>query len=183
LKIGCPFVKGMKEKIIDTERLVLRKFTVEDSAFIIQLLNTEGWLKYIGDRHIKTTEQAREYLLNGPMKSYEENGFGLALVQLKSNHQPIGMCGLIKRNYLEYPDLGFAFLPEYTRLGYALEIATAVIDHAFHELDKKEILAITLPHNDSSIRLLKKIGFVYKNNFITVDTKEELSLYSISSTG
>jgi len=171
----------MNAEILNTERLVLRKFTVEDTAFIIEF-NTEGWLKYIGDKNIKTTEQAKEYLQNGPIKSYEENGFGLALVELKSHHKPIGMCGLLKRNYLEHPDLGFAFLPAYTRLGYAFEISRSVIDHAFHHLDKKEILAITLPDNDSSIRLLKKIGFVHQNNFMSAETNEELSLYSISNT-
>jgi len=113
----------MKAEILHTERLVLRKFTVEDTAFIIELLNTEGWLKYIGNRNVKTTEQAKEYLQNGPMKSYEENGFGLALVQLKTNQKPIGMSGLIKRNYLEHPDIGFAFLPGYTGHGYAFEIS------------------------------------------------------------
>jgi RimJ/RimL family protein N-acetyltransferase len=170
----------MHENILETERLILRKFTLEDSHFIIELLNTEGWIKYIGDRNVKTTQQARAYLENGPLKSYRNNGFGLALVQLKDNDTSIGMCGLIKRDYLDHPDIGFAFLPNYTGHGYALEIVKKTIDYAFTSLRKEKIMAIVVPENRSSIRLLEKVGFTYNNNFVTTDTNEELSLYSIT---
>ena len=102
--------------ILRTERLQLRRFCFDDSEFIISLLNSEGWLKYIGDRNVKTKEQAENYLKNGPLKSYEQNGFGLSMVETR-NGKPIGMCGLIKRNYLEHPDIGFAFLPEFSSMG------------------------------------------------------------------
>ncbi len=170
----------MNLKIIATERLLLRPFTLENSDFILELLNTEGWIKYIGDRNVKTTEQAREYLENGPLKSYQTNGFGLSLVQLKANNKPIGMCGLIKRDYLDHPDIGFAFLPNYTGKGYAYEVAKGTIQYAMNELQKENILAITLPENSSSIRLLVKLGFKYDKNFITKDTNEELLLYSLN---
>jgi RimJ/RimL family protein N-acetyltransferase len=170
----------MNLKIIATERLLLRPFTLENSDFILELLNTEGWIKYIGDRNVKTTEQAREYLENGPLKSYQTNGFGLSLVQLKANNKPIGMCGLIKRDYLDHPDIGFAFLPNYTGKGYAYEVAKRTIQYAMNELQKENILAITLPENSSSIRLLVKLGFKYDKNFITKDTNEELLLYSLN---
>jgi RimJ/RimL family protein N-acetyltransferase len=170
----------MNLKIIATERLLLRPFTLENSDFILELLNTERWIKYIGDRNVKTTEQAREYLENGPLKSYQTNGFGLSLVQLKANNKPIGMCGLIKRDYLDHPDIGFAFLPNYTGKGYAYEVAKRTIQYAMNELQKENILAITLPENSSSIRLLVKLGFKYDKNFITKDTNEELLLYSLN---
>jgi len=167
-------------EILETERLLLRPLTLDDSDFILELLNTEGWIKYIGDRNIKTNEQARNYLENGPLKSYQTNGFGLSLVQLKTSNKSIGMCGLIKRDYLDHVDIGFAFLPDYTGMGYAYEVAKRTIQYAINELQKENILAITLPENSSSIKLLEKIGFKYDKNFITEDTREELSLYSIN---
>ena len=165
--------------ILETERLILRRFTLDDTAFIIELLNTEGWIKYIGEKNVRTTDQAREYLENGPLESYCSNGFGLALVELKVDHVPIGMCGLINREYLDHLDVGFAFLPNHTRHGYGFEIVSKTIEHAFRELKQEKILAITLPQNYSSIKLLTKIGFRYEKNFITADTNEELCLYSI----
>jgi len=167
--------------IIQTERLILREFTLADSEFIIELLNTEGWIKYIGDRKVKTAEDARRYLENGPLKSYRDNVFGLRLVLLKSNNKPIGMCGLIKREYLDHLDLGFAFLPSYTGQGCAFEIASRVIHLALNELRQEKILAIVLPDNHSSVRLLAKIGFKHDHNFVSADTNEELSLYSITT--
>ena len=167
-------------EILETERLLLRPLTLDDSDFILELLNTEGWIKYIGDRNIKTNEQARNYLENGPLKRYQTNGFGLSLVQLKTSNKSIGMCGLIKRDYLDHVDIGFAFLPDYTGMGYAYEVAKRTIQYAINELQKENILAITLPENSSSIKLLEKIGFKYDKNFITEDTREELSLYSIN---
>jgi RimJ/RimL family protein N-acetyltransferase len=166
-------------EIIETERLFLRRFIPDDSEFILELLNTEGWIRYIGDRNVRTTEQAKSYLENGALKSYETNGFGLNLVQLKANNKPIGMCGLIKRDYFDHPDIGFAFLPDYTGKGYAYEIAERVINYGLNQIQLKKILAITLPENFPSIKLLKKLGFSYEKNFVSADTNEELSLYSI----
>jgi RimJ/RimL family protein N-acetyltransferase len=166
-------------EFIETERLISRRFIPDDSEFILELLNTEGWIRYIGDRNVRTTEQAKSYLENGALKSYETNGFGLNLVQLKENNKPIGMCGLIKRDYLDHPDIGFAFLPDYSGKGYAYEIAKRVIDYGLNQIQLKKILAITLPENFPSIKLLKKLGFSYEKNFVSADTNEELSLYSI----
>jgi len=165
---------------LETVRLVLKKFTLEDSEFIRELLNTAGWLQFIGDRNVGTTDDARRYLEDGPLNSYNNSFFGLRLVQLKNDNVPIGMCGLVKRDYLDHPDLGFALLPNYTGRGYAFEIATKVIEYAFHILQEQKILAITLPANFSSINLLRKIGFGYERNFIVADTNEELSLFSIN---
>jgi RimJ/RimL family protein N-acetyltransferase len=166
--------------ILETERLILRRFTLDDTAFIIELLNTEGWIKYIGEKNVKTTDQAQAYLENGPLKSYRNEGLGLALVELKADHVAIGMCGLINRDYLDHLDVGFAFLPSHTGHGYAFEIVNKTIEHAFNELGQQKLFAITLPQNSPSIKLLTKIGFNYDKNFITPDTNEELCLYSIS---
>lgn len=163
--------------ILETERLSLREFNTTDATFIIQLLNSKGWLKFIGDRHIKTLEQAENYLTNGPMKSYSVNGFGLSMVELKNTHTPIGMCGLIKRDNLPDIDIGFAFLEEFMGNGYAFEIAQATINFAKESLQKETILAITIPTNVRSINLLKKIGMKFEKNFSFEGSTEELMLF------
>jgi RimJ/RimL family protein N-acetyltransferase len=162
--------------ILETERLRLRKFTTDDTDFIIELLNSPGWLKYIGDRNVKTKQQSIEYLKKGPIKSYAQNGFGLSLVETKER-QAIGMCGIIKRESLEYPDIGFAFLPDFTGRGYACEIARATLAYAVNELKITRISAITLPHNQKSIRLLEKIGMRFIKSFSFENSEEELLLF------
>jgi RimJ/RimL family protein N-acetyltransferase len=164
--------------IFETERLILREFNIHDSKFIIELLNSPGWLKFIGDRNIKTEEDARVYLQNGPLKSYEINGYGLSLVVLKGTQTPIGMCGIINRSDLDHPDIGFAFLPEFTGKGYAYEIANATMIHAKDVLKIPTILGITVAYNKSSIALLNKIGLKFKHTFFMPDDKEELMLFS-----
>ena len=165
-------------KILETERLRLREFTLDDTQFIIDLLNSPGWLKYIGDRNIKTEEQAVNYLKNGPMKSYAQNGFGLSLVERKEDKKAIGMCGIIRRDNLDSPDIGFAFLPEYNGQGYAYEIAYATLQYANDQLKFSKIAAITLPQNEKSIRLLEKIGLKFIKPFSFPNSQEELLLYS-----
>jgi RimJ/RimL family protein N-acetyltransferase len=162
--------------ILETERLRLRKFDLNDAQFIIELLNSPGWIRYIGDRNVKTEQQAIEYLKNGPLKSYRENGFGLSLVETKEG-RPIGMCGIIKRDTLEHPDIGFAFLPEFTGKGYAYEIASATLSHATDKLKLAKIAAITLPDNTNSIKLLEKIGLNFVKSFAN-QNGEELLLFS-----
>lgn len=164
--------------ILETERLRLRAFTLDDAAFIIELVNSPGWLKNIGDRNIKTNDKAREYLQNGPLKSYAENGFGLSMVELKSDGTPVGMCGIIKRVALEHADIGFAFLSQYMGKGYAYEIASAVLSFAKSELQFAVICAITIPSNTPSIKLLEKIGLKFKKMFSFPGTEEELMLFS-----
>ncbi len=170
----------MSRIILQTERLTLRLLTLNDTPFIIELLNTEGWLKYIGDRNIKTAEQAKQYLLNGPLKSYADNGFGLYMVTLKKSNTPVGMCGLIKRDYLPAPDIGYAFLPGFTGKGYAYEIAKAVLQFAFNDLKKDKLLAITLPENKSSVSLLLKLGMQFEERFVDEKSKDTLDRYGIT---
>jgi RimJ/RimL family protein N-acetyltransferase len=164
--------------ILETERLKLREFTLADKLFIIELVNSPGWIKFIGDRDIKTEEQAATYLENGPINSYNNYGFGLSLVELKDSLQPIGMCGLLKRAGLDHPDIGFAFLPEFTGKGYAYEMVAATLLYAKNVLNHKLILAITLPENKSSIKLLEKIGMTFSKPIRLPNQITDLSLYS-----
>jgi RimJ/RimL family protein N-acetyltransferase len=163
--------------ILETERLRLKEFTLNDTKFIIELLNSPGWLEFIGDRNVKTEEQAIAYLQNGPLKSYQENGFGLYLVERKEDGRSIGMCGLIKRLHLEHPDIGFAFLPDFMGNGYAFEITSATLAFATEKLNLPKISAITLPNNSRSIRLLEKIGLRFTKPFYFPNSEEELLLY------
>jgi RimJ/RimL family protein N-acetyltransferase len=163
------------KKILETERLVLREFDLGDTPFIIELLNSPGWLQYIGDRNVKTDDDAKRYLENGPMKSYADNGFGLSMVMLKDKTS-IGMCGIINRADLEHPDIGFAFLPEYIGKGYGLEIARATLDYAKNILKLSVVLGITVPENQSSIKLLERIGLKHDKNIMM--GQEELMLFT-----
>jgi RimJ/RimL family protein N-acetyltransferase len=163
--------------ILETDRLRLREFTATDTSFTVALLNSPGWLKYIGDRNIKTKDQAKTYLENGPIKSYSEHGYGLSLVEQKEDNVPIGMCGILNRPTLDHPDIGFAFLPDFEGKGYAFEIANAVLDHAKTHLNIPVISAITVPENAKSIRLLEKIGLRFIKTFSFPGSKEILHLY------
>lgn len=163
---------------LETERLRLREFTLDDTGFIIELLNSPGWIRFIGDRNVKTEEQAINYLENGPLKSYMKNGFGLSLVERKDDNKAIGMCGIIWRENLENPDIGFAFLPEYNGRGYAFEISSATLYYAKDKLGLSRISAITLEDNVSSIRLLEKLGLRFTRTFSFPNSEEELLLYN-----
>lgn len=165
--------------ILETDRLLLREFNRGNSPFILSLLNSPGWLKYIGDRGVKSEEQAKDYLLNGPIKSYKENGFGLYLVEERISKLPIGLCGLLQRETLENPDLGFAFLSDYIGKGFAFEAANAVLEYTKSELRIPTILAIVLPDNQPSIKLLAKLGFQYRKS-LQVKEGEDLRLYQVN---
>lgn len=161
--------------ILETRRLRLRQFTLNDTKFIIELLNSPEWIEFIGDRNVKTEAQAIEYLQNGPLKSYSKNGYGLSMVETKDG-QAIGMCGIIKRDTLDNPDIGFAFLREFTSNGYAYEIASATLSHAINDWKISKVSAITLPHNARSIKLLEKLGMRLIKSFIS-EKGEELLLF------
>jgi RimJ/RimL family protein N-acetyltransferase len=164
--------------IIQTKRLNLSNLTTGDAAFIYELLNLAGWLKYIGDRNIKTLDDAKNYVLNGPAKSYEANGFGLYLVKLKNENTSVGICGLIKRETLEDVDIGFAFLPQFFGKGYALEAATATLDFAKNKLKLKRVVAITVEYNHKSISLLEKTGMHFEKKIKLPNDEEELMLFA-----
>ncbi len=163
--------------IIETERLELREYTLSDAPFIYKLMNSEGWLKNIGDRNIKTIEDAEVYMQKNYLSSYEKHGFGPYLVTLKLDGAPIGSAGLYKRDNLQHPDVGFAFLAEYGGKGYAFEASSAVMQFASENLKLQTIVGITLPQNLSSIKLLKKLG-LSEVGIYTYEDGEELLLFS-----
>ncbi|UYQ91259.1 GNAT family N-acetyltransferase [Chitinophaga horti] len=166
------------EKPLVTPHLIIREITLADDQFILKLLNMPSWLKFIGDRNIHTVTDARRYIRTGPLRSYEENGFGAWVVVSKATLRPAGMCGFFKRAYLDVPDLGFAFLPEYEGKGYAREAVTACLDYARTSLGLQSLLAITLPHNDRCISLLERTGFRFLKT-IAPQNDESLSLYEL----
>jgi RimJ/RimL family protein N-acetyltransferase len=165
-------------RILETDRLILRWAEGKDAAFIFTLLNEPGWLNYIGDKGIRTLEDAGNYIHNGPRAMYEREGFGLFVTELKESHTPIGLCGLIKRVGLEDVDIGFAFLSDYQSQGYAYEAASGTLEFA-KDLGLKRIVAITTKDNHSSSRLLEKLGMEL-DGFVTLpNDTEELKKYMI----
>jgi RimJ/RimL family protein N-acetyltransferase len=143
-------------------------------------MNDPAYLEYIGDKGVKTVADAEDFLTNRAMKSYDENGFGHYIVQLKSDGTPIGTCGYVKRDELEDPDIGFAFLPEFRRHGYALESATAILNFGIDVLGFKKLSAITTQHNERSKLLLEKLGFSY-DRLISMSNGDELRLFKFST--
>jgi RimJ/RimL family protein N-acetyltransferase len=147
---------------LSTPRLRLSPFTLDDAPFVLELVNDPDWLRYIGDRNVRGLEDARRYLREGPIASYARNGFGLLRVALATTAEPVGMCGMVRRDTLPGPDLGFAFLPRYRGHGYAREAVDAVLADARERLRLDRILAITTPDNAGSIALLEKAGFTFE---------------------
>lgn len=166
--------------IAETERLIIREFAESDSEFIFRLLNSAGWLQFIGDRNIKTLEDARLYILKGPVFSYSKFGFGPYLVTFKDAKTPIGMCSLIKRETFDDVDLGFAFLPDYVGKGYAYEACSAILDYSKNTLGLKKLVGITNKDNLSSILLLKKLEFISEGTIKLHDEEDELFFFSRS---
>jgi RimJ/RimL family protein N-acetyltransferase len=163
---------------IETERLLLREMTVEDASFVLELLNEPSFIRHIGDRGVRTVEQARRYLLEGAIASYRRLGFGMYLVTLKRDGAPVGMCGLVKREGLDHVDLGFAFPPRHWSQGYASESARAVVEHARRDVGLERIAAIATPDNQTSIRLLGKLGFVFERAMRLPGESVDLHLFS-----
>jgi len=162
-----------------TARLTLREFVDADAPFILTLLNQPSFLRFIGDKKVRTVDDARRYITTGPIASYQRHGFGLYLVELKDGKVPIGMCGVLKRESLPDPDLGFAFLPEYWGQGYAFEAASAVLKEARDTFKLTRILAITNPDNDASIKLLAKLGFQLERVMKLSSDSDEVKLFSL----
>jgi [ribosomal protein S5]-alanine N-acetyltransferase len=166
--------------VLETQRLSLHELSAaadEDAAFIFRLLNEPSFLKNIGDRGVHSLPDAYAYLRQGPMASYQANGFGLYRVQLKATGETAGLCGLVKRATLQDPDLGYALLPEFWGSGYAVEAATAVLADARARLRLGRIVAITDPRNAASIGVLEKTGFKYEKMVQLTPDAIELKLF------
>jgi RimJ/RimL family protein N-acetyltransferase len=163
--------------VIRTARLQLRELRLQDDEFILQLLNEAAFLRYIGDKGVRTLSDARDYILKGPMDSYRRFGFGLYLTSLRDGGLPIGICGLVKRDALVDVDVGFAFLSRYWSQGYATESAAAVLAHGKERLQLARIVAITASENHGSIAVLEKIGLQFERMIQVTANSPELKMF------
>ena len=171
----------MQYKTFNTERLHLRPASLEDAAFVLKLLNTPKWHQYIGNRNIKTLEDANKYIEERFLPQFDRLGFGNYTVIRKEDGMRLGCCGIYDREYLEGVDIGFSFLPEYEKKGYAYESALCLKDAAFTVFNLKKIGAITLKENTGSIKLLEKLGLEFKKMIQLGADPEELCYYEVKS--
>ena len=171
--------------VIQTSRISLRELDFGDAEFILELLNEPGFIRYIGDKGVRNLADARDYILQGPMDSYARHGFGLYAACLREAQNgaaagtPMGICGLVKREGLNDPDVGFAFLSRFWSRGYAVESAAAVLAHAREVLNIVRLVAITAPDNAQSIALLEKIGLKFERTIRLDDHAPELRLFGL----
>jgi RimJ/RimL family protein N-acetyltransferase len=165
--------------VFETRRLALRHFTPDDAPLVLELLNDPLWIRFIGDRNVRTLEDARGYL-DKPIRSYAEHGYGLYHVARKSDGEPLGMCGLVRRDNLPHADIGFAFLERFRGAGYALEAARGTLDHARNALGLGRILAVVSPANERSASLVAKLGFVRERSTAwNGDGKDVVDIWAI----
>jgi RimJ/RimL family protein N-acetyltransferase len=166
--------------ILSTERLILREIVDDDAAFILTLLNDASFITNIGDRGVRTLDDARAYIRKGPAASYAQHGFGLWLVEVKETGKPAGICGLLKRDFLEHPDIGFAFLPPYQSKGYGFESAAAVLQYARDRIGVTRVLAIVNGDNTASARLLEKLGMSFEQMVKPYPEEPPLRLFGMT---
>src|SRR6266404_4548228 len=164
--------------VIETDRLRLRRLSLDDAEFVLRLLNEPSFIQNIGDRGVRSMDDARGYIVKGPITSYEKFGFGLWMVETRSPIVPIGICGLLKRDALEDVDIGYALVPEFWSQGYALESAAAVVSYAGEKLGLKRVVAVTNSDNERSIRLLEKMGFKYERMVRLSEDAPEIKLFA-----
>jgi len=173
----------MKNRILyETKRLLLKPTAVDDASFFLELYNTPDWIKYIGDRNIKTMEAATTFIREKILPQFNQLGYSNYTVILKSDNTKIGSCGLYDRDGLEGVDLGFAFLPKYYKHGYGYESACKVATLAFQEFGLNRLQAITVHYNMASVNLLKKLNFQFiKNIYLPNDPNdtEEVMLFQL----
>ena len=173
-------LQSQSSRVLQTDRLALRWLEAADAGFLHELMNDPDWLRYIGDRGIRSVEDARNHIANGPRAMYARFGFGLYLVELKGTNAALGICGLIKRDWLADVDLGFAFLARHRGAGYAFEAASATLDHARSALRLDRIVAIASPENLDSIRLLTKLDMKLERMVKPPGETREVGLFATS---
>jgi [ribosomal protein S5]-alanine N-acetyltransferase len=156
----------MKDNVFETERLLLRHISVADNYFVLELVNTQAWLAFIGDRNIHSLDEAKSYI----EKIMNNAAIIYWTVLEKTTIQPIGVISFIKRAYLDHPDIGFAFLPNFIGKGYAYEAATKVIQQIQEKNTHETLLATTIPDNHASIKLLQKLGFDFDKEILQEET-------------
>jgi ribosomal-protein-alanine N-acetyltransferase len=163
--------------ILATARLTLRPLTPADAPFILELVNQPSWLRNIGERNVRSLEDAAGYIEKGPMASYARHGFGLWCAERTADQVPIGMCGLLKRDHLDIPDIGFAYLERYQGQGYGKEAAAATLAYAHGSLDLPRIAAVIDPANIPSIRIVEGLGMSYRGPILMPGDSREISFY------
>ena len=166
-------------KTLETDRLVIRKLELDDAGFMLDLLNQPSFIQFIGDRGVRTVEEASTYIKERAFAAYEKNGFGPFAVELKTGGRVIGIVSLLDRDELDHVDIGFAFLPDSWRQGFATEATSAVMDFAFQDLGLEKIIAITQPDNIASIKTLDKMGLSFAGMTRLGDEDIDLLLYAI----
>ena len=159
---------------IETERLLIRPIKITDTSFILDLLNSDGWLQFIGDRKVKNVVDAEKYIQN----ILDNEKFYYSVFELKESKQKVGIITFLYRDNQQFPDIGFAMLPEYDKKGYALEATKKYLEEIANEKKINKIIAITLPENSNSIRLIERLGLRYEGKF--QDKSEILNLYSLT---
>ena len=165
--------------MIDTDRLTLRHLDAEqDAEFVLRLLNEPSFLRHIGDRGVRTLDDARAYVANGPAASYARHGFGLYLAARRDDGAKVGICGLVKRDALDDVDIGFSLLPEHWGRGYAIEAAAAVMEHARRDCGLARLAGVVNPDNAASIRVLTKLGMTFERPVRLADGAPEIHLYA-----
>lgn len=164
-------------EVAATERLLLRWLNASDATFILELVNEPSWIRYIGDKGVRSLEDAQHYIDNGPVAMYARLGFGLYLVELKESGESIGVCGLIKRDALKDVDIGFAILPRFWGNGYALEAAAAVMSYGRKVIRLSRIVAVLSHDNHRSRKLLEKLGFRSEGEVRLQENGERLEMY------
>lgn len=164
--------------VCETPRLRLRHLLDRDAAFILELLNEPDFIRNIGDREVRTLEDARRYIQHGPMVSYSQHGFGLWLVELRESSEPIGICGLLKRDYLQDVDVGFALREAHRGKGYAFEAAEAAMRYGQEDLGISRIVAITSPDNHASGKVLRKLGLAFERTLRIPDQSRDTRLFT-----
>jgi len=164
--------------VLRTSRLALREICADDSEFMCALLNDAAFLRHIGDRGVRSLDDAQRYISDGPVASYAKHGFGLWLVERTADHAKLGICGLVKREGLADPDIGYAFLPAYRAAGYAQEAASATLRHARDVLGVTRVVAIVSPENIESTRLLDRLGLRLESRVRLADDAAELDLFA-----
>lgn len=162
---------------LETPRLIIRRFEFSDAPFVVALLNQPSFIANIGDRGVRSIDDAHRYLREGPMAMYEQHGFGLWQVLRKSDLAAVGMCGLLKRDNLPDVDIGYAFLPEYWGAGLALEAAEATVQHGARKFGLHRVIAVVSQGNTASIRVLEKLGLRYERMFAMRPDEPEVRLY------
>jgi ribosomal-protein-alanine N-acetyltransferase len=167
------------DKVGETERLVLRRFTLDDAAFVLELVNEPGWLRFIGDRNVRTLDDARAFIEKRLLGPYARLGFGFYRLELKVGGTPVGLCGLVRREGLDDVDIGFGLLQRWEGRGYAHESAVEVVRHAREQLALTRLVAITRPDNGPSIALLEKLGMRFERTLRLPGETVDLSLYGM----